>query len=86
MHEYDFQIEYQAGKDNLVADVLSRKSILPAVTLLQSSLAKVVRTTSHSYSFLQKVTTVLSTKPRSEKQMRLIEGFHLEDSILYFKD
>ena len=64
LHEYDFQIEYQASKGNLVVDALSRKSVLAAVTLLQSSLAKVVCTASHLDYFFQKITSMLSTQPR----------------------
>ena len=35
--EYDFGIEYKPGKENLVADALSRKSTLNAVTIPQAS-------------------------------------------------
>ena len=43
LHEYDFTIEYQPGKENVVADALSRKSILTTLTLLRTSIIDVVR-------------------------------------------
>ena len=38
LHEYDFTIEYQQGKQNVVADALSRKTIVAAITMLQTTL------------------------------------------------
>ena len=43
LHEYDFQIQYQAGKDNVVTDALNRKSILATLTIFQTHLSDGVR-------------------------------------------
>ena len=43
LHEYDLQIEYQLGKDNAVADALSKKISLATITLLQTNMTGLVK-------------------------------------------
>ena len=58
-HEYDFTIEYQPGKENVVADALSRKSILTTLTLLRTSIIDVVRQASLEDPFFKKIASAL---------------------------
>ena len=86
LHEYDFKIEYQAGKENIVADVLSRKSTLASITLLQSSIIPLVREASQDDPFFKLITTTLTLSSKTEKQLRVVDGFTLVEGLLYYKE
>ena len=79
LHEYDFTIEYKAGKQNVVADALSKKSTLTSITIYQSTLTdEVIKfmicilTRTDDVYFDKICKTMLSTQ-RTEKQERLID-------------
>ena len=85
LHEYDFKIEYKAGKQNVIANALSRKSTLTSVTVYQSSLTdEVIKFMADDVYFDKIRKTMLSTQ-RNEKQERLIDGFHIQDNLLYYR-
>ena len=85
LHEYDFTIEYKAGKQNVVADALSRKSTLTSITVYQSTLTdEVIKFMADDMYFDKICKTMLSTQ-RTEKQERLIDGFHIQDDLLYYR-
>ena len=84
LHEYDFQIDYQAGKDNVVADALSRKSSLATITLLQTNMTGWVKQALQGDAFFNKVTSTLPIQNKTEKQKRITNGFNLVDGLLYF--
>ena len=84
LHEYDFTIEYKASKQNVVADALSRKSTLTSITVYQSLLTdEVIKFMADDVYFDKICKTMLSTQ-RTEKQERLIDGFHIQDNLLYY--
>ena len=64
IHEYVLQIKYQSGKDNVVADALSRKSSLATITLLQINMTGLVKQALQGDAFFNKVTTTLSIQAR----------------------
>ena len=86
LHEYDFSIEYQPGKENVVADALSRKSTLSAISILQSSITDVVRQASVNDSFYNLIASTISILDKSEKQLNIVKGFQIVDDLLYFKE
>ena len=67
LHEYDSQIECQSGKDNVVANALSRKSILSTVTMIQTSISKIVRAISQEDPFFKKITSTISISNPNQK-------------------
>ena len=75
MHEYDFQIEYQKGKDNVVENALRKKRILTTITFLKAIILDVVRTTSQEDLFFNKVTSTLPILSKSKKQLRIVVSF-----------
>ena len=75
LHEYDFQIQYQAGKDNVVADALSRKSILATIPMLQINLSKIMRQFYQQDLFFLRLTFALLAHPKSDKQSQITKGF-----------
>ena len=86
LREYDFSIEYQPGKENVVADALSRKSTLSAISVLQTSIADVVRQASVNDSFYNLIASTIPILNKSEKQFNIIKGFQIVDDLLYFKE
>ena len=84
--EYDFSIEYQSGKENVVADALSRKSTMSSITLLQTSIMGSVREALQEDPFFKQITSTLLIQPKSKKQLRLADRFQLVEGLLYFRD
>ena len=85
LHEYDFDIQYKPGKENLVADALSRKSILSSISVLQTSLLDEVNTHMPHDPYFSKVCALISLSKRDEKQNRIINGFHIAHDVLYYQ-
>ena len=85
LHEYDFDIQYKPGKENLVADALSRKSMLSFISVLQTSLLDEVNTHMPQDPYFNKIRTLLSLSSRDEKQDRIINGFHIAHDVLYYQ-
>ncbi|VVA40762.1 PREDICTED: retrotransposon, partial [Prunus dulcis] len=73
--EFDYKLEYKQGKTNVVADALSRKAVLAAVTQPQSSL-------------MQRIREGLLHDPQAKSLLELVKDgktrrFWLDDGILY---
>ena len=82
LHEYDFTIEYKAGKKDVVTDALSRISTLTSVTVYQSTLIdEVINFMVDDMYFDKSCKTILSTQ-RTEKQEHLMLTISLVKDIL----
>ena len=86
LHEHDFSIEYQPGKENIVGDALSKKSTLSAISVLQTSIADFVRQASVNDTFYNLIASTIPILNKSEKQLNIVKGFQLVDDLLYFKE
>ena len=86
LHEYDFCIEYQPGKENVVANALSKKSTLSVISVLQTSITDVVRQASINDSFCNLIASIIPILNKSEKHLNIIKGFQIVDGLLYFKE
>lgn len=80
LHEYDFNIEYQPGKENVVVDALSRKSMLASISISLSH-----RTLIEVRKFMVDIRNAMSSTRRSEQQERLINRFYMDNDMLYFR-
>ena len=86
LHEYNFTIEYHPGKEIAVADALSRKSLAATISLLlQRNIADLIRQSSRTNPFYNRIVSILLVTNKSEKDLCIIEGFHLEEGLLYYK-
>jgi hypothetical protein len=84
LQEYDFEFEYLPGKDNVVADALSRRSFVATISVIESPLGALVRSSLDGDEFFGGVFRDLSGELTDEmvekhKNYRLVEG------ILYYK-
>ena len=43
LQEYDFEIEYLPGRDNFIADALSRREFVSTISVIRSQLSDLVR-------------------------------------------
>ena len=68
--EYDFGIQYKPGKENLVADALSRKSTLSAISITTSQLIDKVRQYISQDSYFSKIRFLLQISTPTPKQQR----------------
>ena len=83
--EYDFGIQYKPGKENLVADALSRKSTLSAISITTSQLIDKVRQYIFQDSYFSKIRLLLQISTPTPKQ-RQRKGYTLDDTDLYFNN
>ena len=86
LHEYNFTIKYQPGKENAVADALSRKSLVATISLFQTNIVDLIRHSSRNDPFYNCIVTTLLPTDKSKKDHRLIDNFCLEEGLLYYKD
>ena len=84
--EYNFTIKYQLGKENAVADELSRKSLATTISLIQTTIADLIRPSSRNDPFYNCIITILLSTDNSKKNHRVIKRFCLEEGLLYYKD
>ena len=86
LHEYNFTIENHPGKENAVADALNWKSLAATISLLlQTNVADLIRQSSRVDPFYTRIVSILLIANKSEKDLCIIEGFHLEEGLLYYK-
>ena len=79
LSEYDFEIKYIEGKENKVADALSRRPFANAITLIRSDLAENIKSELEHDAFYAPILQKIAQTP-CEK----VEGkFHVVNGNLY---
>ena len=73
--EYDFGIEYKPGKQNAVADALSRKSIVAAITNIQVSFSDSIREKVRVDPFYSTILSLLTSSTRTDREERRTKDF-----------
>jgi hypothetical protein len=83
MSEYDFGISYIKGKENVVADALSRRPRVFSLVPLKFNLRECVLTQLHGDSWYLKVTSNLQSGRQLDPKY---EGYSLEvDGLLIYR-
>lgn len=85
LNEYDFGIEYKQGKYNIVADALSCKSTLASISISHDTLADEIRKGMTYDLYFNKIHTAMENPRKSEKEQHLIDGYHLQEDLFYFR-
>ena len=63
LQEYDFEFEYLPGKDNVVAYALSRRSFVATISVIESPLGALVRSSLDGDEFFRGFFGTRSAKP-----------------------
>ena len=81
LQEFSFEIKFKPRKENQVADALSRRGVVLAITLVKSSLP---------YEILQKILTDTFFGPlileiQSQREHKSLDDYTWKEGLLYFK-
>ena len=84
LQEYDFEIAYIPGKDNVVADALSRREFVDAITVVHSHLADKVREALRRDKYFGSIIEELSNEHVDSNPKLHLEKYRLHDGLLYY--
>lgn len=85
LQEYDFDIKFRPGKDNVVADALSRKSFLNAISMVDNPIMNKVREASIADKDYLQLLQIHTLPEPTEKERSLIKDFSIEDGCLFYR-
>ena len=85
LQEYDFDIVYRLGKENIVADSLRRKSYLGAISMLDDPILSKVRESAPRDTEYQKMLNLTRNGGRSDAEKALISNYLEDDGCLYYR-
>ena len=86
LQEFDFDIFYRPGKDNVVADSLSRKSFLNAISIPNNPIISLVKEASVKDQDYQKLLTLVQTREFSGTSLTATANFSCSNDCLYYRD
>ena len=72
LHEYNFEIVYRSGKENVIADALSRKSFLGATTMLDNPIVQKVKETAIADPEYLELLSIVRKGGNSEKEKDMV--------------
>ncbi|MCO5575354.1 hypothetical protein L7F22_029154 [Adiantum nelumboides] len=85
LQEYDFDIKYRPGKDNVVADGLSRKSFLNAISIPNNPILDMIKEASLNDPEYQNLTRRIQNSRETKEISRPAKEYSLQGGFLYYE-
>ena len=85
LHEYEFEIVYRPGKENVVADTLSRKSFLGGISMPSNPILQEVRNISPMDPEYQRMKRIVEQGPSNDTERTSVLNYSINDDCLYYR-
>ena len=83
--KYDFDINYTKGKDNQVADALSRKALVLTISMPDNPIGLEVKERLAQDEYFGKIINLLCQENLSDKEQSIVNHYTLDQGLLYYK-
>jgi len=84
LQEFNFDIEYIKGKENVVVDALSRRLLANAFSCIRNSLMDEIKMHYPNDNFFRSSFESLSKEARTMDKIDKFKSFELKDEVLYY--
>ena len=85
LQEYDFDIVYIPGKENVIADALSRKSFIGAISIPSNPILDLVKDSIPLDPEYQQMVDNVKSGGQTEAQRNLILNYATDGDCLYYR-
>ncbi|MCO5605677.1 hypothetical protein L7F22_059860 [Adiantum nelumboides] len=85
LQEYDFDIKYRPGKDNVVADGLSHKSFLNAISIPNNPILDMIKEASQKDPEYQELIARIQNAREAKETSRPAKEYSLQGDFLYYE-
>ena len=85
LHEHDFDIIYRLGKENVVANSLSWKSFIGAISIPDNPILQKIKDSTLPDPEYQRVFYLVQAGGSFEKEKTFIPNYQIEDDCLYYR-